>query len=110
VHEADAGLFDGGYEAWVAGQAAAAGDLADEFLPLPVWLTLAFAKYSMGAMPKACPRELHQDDAVWRGQRYSLRALHTPGHTAGHCSYYVPETQALFCVISSTRTTTTSRP
>jgi len=36
------------------------------------------------------------DGAVFKFGAYDIHLIHTPGHTLGHCAYYVPEAHSVF--------------
>jgi glyoxylase-like metal-dependent hydrolase (beta-lactamase superfamily II) len=45
---------------------------------------------------KAVPDIRVEDDAVIKVGGFSVQCLHTPGHTAGHLCFYLPEDKTLF--------------
>lgn len=42
------------------------------------------------------PRRILADGDIVRGAQWTLKAIHTPGHTSDHLSYFLPEERALF--------------
>ncbi|MBD3351382.1 MAG: MBL fold metallo-hydrolase [Candidatus Lokiarchaeota archaeon] len=63
---------------------------------VPLWLVEFGAKYAMGKMPEVTPDQTLEDGEIIKGQRYNLETIHTPGHTRGHCCYYIPSIKALY--------------
>ena len=97
VHESDGPMLSGGDEYFWAREREAAGDLVSEFFSFPQWLLILLSHYSMGTMPKIPHFVSLKHDEMVNGPKYSVQLIHTPGHTKGHASYYVPELKALFC-------------
>jgi glyoxylase-like metal-dependent hydrolase (beta-lactamase superfamily II) len=71
--------------------------LDKEFFPVPLGLAKWFVRYSMGKMPILHPDHNLQNNEIIHGPNFDLHCLHTPGHTVGHFSYFIPQIKALFC-------------
>ncbi len=57
-----------------------------------------FTWWTMGKYPAldrdAVSHPWHKDQTI-KGDRYNVQLIHTPGHTAGHAVYYIPEIKAV---------------
>jgi glyoxylase-like metal-dependent hydrolase (beta-lactamase superfamily II) len=63
---------------------------------IPKSVLHAAIKYSMGDYPQIKADHLVHDGDIIKGEKYNIKVIHSPGHTEGHCCYYIPELKALF--------------
>jgi glyoxylase-like metal-dependent hydrolase (beta-lactamase superfamily II) len=97
-HALNAVPFAERYGAWIAGPRADADHYLGRWKYTGLSRVTAFLEGVGGAMLRYQPftpdRMLDPDDElpVWGG----LRAVHVPGHTAGHTAYYSPTRKVLF--------------
>ena len=53
--------------------------------------------YSLGSMPKTIPHDhTFKDGDIFKGDKYDLEVIHTPGHTPGHSCFYNESNGFLF--------------
>jgi glyoxylase-like metal-dependent hydrolase (beta-lactamase superfamily II) len=97
IHEADGPLLAGGDDFFWQFEFEAAGDFSNQLFPLSKRLLVAGWHYSLGYTQPIANFHTFSDGAIFKGNRYSIQCVHTPGHTPGHCSYYIPELKALYC-------------
>lgn len=97
IHEADAFLLAGGDDAFWEFERKAAGPLKTQMFPVSDGLLRFAWSYSLGITLPIQNFHTLQDNSIMKGTRYSLQCIHTPGHSPGHASYYIPEIKALFC-------------
>lgn len=96
LHQGDKTLLEGGIDFFWEQEHLAARGLDKEFFPAPLNLVKWFSNYSIGKMQPMVATEYIQDNAFFKGARCHLQAIHTPGHTTGHISYYIPQEKCIF--------------
>src|SRR6056297_1795568 len=97
IHEKDSAMLENGYDYFWDLQYEKMGDLRKEFYFFKKNTAKRFSNYPMGALPNI--KEYHSlyDGENIIGEKHDAIALHTPGHTQGHCSYYFPDIKAFYC-------------
>ncbi len=97
IHQGDSDLLKGGYDAFWDDQYNTIGNMRKEFYFFKKKTALRFSNFPMGKLPKIQDFTILDDGQVINGPKYNIQALHTPGHTNGHLSFYLPQKKALFC-------------
>jgi len=96
VHQDDKILAEGGDKAfWQLCSDAARGMMTD-FFGVPQNLAEFGASFCYGKTPLGIPMTYFQDGNLFKGNRYNLQAIHTPGHTLGHSCFYIESLGVLF--------------
>lgn len=63
---------------------------------VPIGLLRIGTIYVMGEMPCVNADYPLENGEIFKGSKYSLEVIHTPGHTPGHSCYYLPELKCMF--------------
>jgi glyoxylase-like metal-dependent hydrolase (beta-lactamase superfamily II) len=101
IHPLDLNLISHGSEKFWENQVVAAKGLSKELLPLPLKWMKKLLGFQMGLLPTNINYQSFKEVSTkgkldsFKGEKYSLQVYHTPGHSPGHCSYYIPELQFL---------------
>ena len=74
----------------------AAGKFAKETFQISPSLFSFASKYGMGKAPANVNPVCVKDGDIIRGSKYSVKIVHTPGHSEGHICPYLIEKKALF--------------
>jgi len=96
LHQDDKALLEGGIDFFWEQEQQAARGLVKDLFPAPLRLVKWVSDYSMGKMVPMEATQYFQDNAIFKGERCDLRAIHTPGHTRGHTCYYIPQESCIF--------------
>jgi glyoxylase-like metal-dependent hydrolase (beta-lactamase superfamily II) len=97
MHEIEVARFDGGDRFFWEDQIEGARGLIREFFPVSIWFAKFIVKYTMGSIPHLPLKKTLKGDELFKGKIYDLQVIYTPGHTPGHCCYFIPQISALFC-------------
>lgn len=96
THQEDKPLVDGGDKAFWQQCHDAARGLMNDFFGVPQNLAEFGSSYCFGKMPLGIPMTYFQDGDVYKGSRYNLQVIHTPGHTLGHSCFFIASLGVLF--------------
>ena len=96
IHELDEHFVKGGDDDFISYLKQAAGEYSFDLFPAPQFLLKIISRYSMGKAPEGLKPILLKDNDEIKGEKYTLRIYHTPGHSEGHICPYLKEKRALF--------------
>ena len=98
-HAADKKMLQNGYEEFWRNEFENMDSLSSEFYPINQKNMKFVSKYPMGNYSKLPESAIHilSDGQIIGGSNYDIQVVHTPGHTKGHLSYYIPQKKVLYC-------------
>jgi glyoxylase-like metal-dependent hydrolase (beta-lactamase superfamily II) len=98
VHEADKLFFENGLKELLDAQIAQANKYHVDIKTIiisPRVITIA-TNWGLGKMPQLTTETIIHDQQIFKGSRYDLHVIHTPGHLPGHCCFWIPQLKTMF--------------
>jgi glyoxylase-like metal-dependent hydrolase (beta-lactamase superfamily II) len=95
VHTKDLDVVKGGYPAFWNAQLDAAGDLTPEFFFAPFPWIQRVSEFLMGSIAPIPNATSFSEEETLQIGSIAVKIVHTPGHSPGHVSFYLPDFECL---------------
>jgi glyoxylase-like metal-dependent hydrolase (beta-lactamase superfamily II) len=95
VHSADADVVRNGYEGFWKAQLEAAGEFASEFYFVPFSWIRRVSQFIMGKIDPVDIITPLQTPSTLPIGNIEVQIIHSPGHSPGHISFYLPDSKSL---------------